>query len=54
MFVRIKLQFKAMLGNNGTEHIRHQCMKTTVLSFHRCLINTGVEKKLTFKYRLEL
>ncbi len=25
-------------------HIRHQCRKTTVLSCHRCLINTGVEK----------
>ncbi len=27
-----------------TAHIRHQCRKTTVLSFHRCLIQTGVEK----------
>ncbi len=25
-------------------HIRHLCMKTTVLSYHRCLINTCVEK----------
>jgi len=24
--------------------IRHQCTKTTALSCHRCLINTGVEK----------
>jgi hypothetical protein len=24
--------------------IRHQCRKTTVLSCHRCLINTGVDK----------
>jgi hypothetical protein len=24
--------------------IKHQCRKTTVLSCHRCLINTGVEK----------
>jgi hypothetical protein len=29
---------------NRTAHIRHQCMKTTVFSCHRCLINTGVEK----------
>jgi hypothetical protein len=25
-----------------TVHIRQQCRKTTVLSCHRCLINTGV------------
>jgi hypothetical protein len=29
---------------NGTVHIRHLCRKTAVLSCHRCLINTGVEK----------
>jgi len=29
---------------NRTAHIRYQCSKTTVLSYHRCLINTGVEK----------
>jgi len=29
---------------NRTEHIRHQCRKATVLSCHRCLINSGVEK----------
>ncbi len=29
---------------NRTARIRHQCRKTTVLSCHRCLINTGVEK----------
>ncbi len=33
---------------NGTVHIRHQCRKTTVLSCHRCLINTGVEKMNNF------
>ncbi len=33
-------------------HIRHLCMKATVLSCHRCQINNGVEK-WTFKYRLE-
>jgi hypothetical protein len=29
---------------NGRAHIRHQCRKTIVLNYHRCLINTGVEK----------
>jgi len=29
---------------NKTAHIRHQCRKTAVLSCHRCLINTIVEK----------
>jgi hypothetical protein len=29
---------------NREVHIRHQCRKTTVLSCHRCIINTGVEK----------
>ncbi len=29
---------------NGTAHIRHQCRTITVLSHHRCLINSGVEK----------
>ncbi len=29
---------------NWTTCIRHQCMKTTVFSCHRCLINIGVEK----------
>jgi hypothetical protein len=28
----------------GIAHIRHQCRKTTVISYHRCLINIGVEK----------
>ncbi len=27
-----------------TEQIRHQCMKTCVLSCHICLINSDVEK----------
>jgi hypothetical protein len=31
-------------NTNGTAHIRHQCRKTTVLSCHRCLINSGVEE----------
>jgi hypothetical protein len=30
--------------NNRTAHIRHQKRKTTVLSCHRCLINTDVAK----------
>jgi len=29
---------------NRTTHIRHQWRITTVLSCHRCLINTGMEK----------
>ncbi len=29
---------------NRVAHIRHPCMKITVLSCHRCLIKTGVEK----------
>ncbi len=29
---------------NRRVDIIHQCRKTTVLSYHRCLINTGVEK----------
>jgi hypothetical protein len=29
---------------NGSAHIRHQFRKTTVLSCHRCLNNTGVDK----------
>jgi len=29
---------------NRRARIRHQCRRTTVLSYHRCLINTGVEK----------
>jgi len=33
-----------VLYSNKTSHIRHQCRKTTVLSCHRFLINTGVEK----------
>jgi len=39
----VSLDFKFAL-NNRTAHIRHQCKKTAVLSCHRCLINTGVEK----------
>jgi hypothetical protein len=33
-----------LLFINRTAHIRRQCRKTTVLSCHRCLINSGVEK----------
>ncbi len=29
---------------NGTAHIRHQCRKTAILSCHRFLINSSVEK----------
>ncbi len=40
--------------HNRTARIRHKCRKTTVLSCHRCLINTGVEKMNYISYRLEL
>jgi hypothetical protein len=30
--------------NSGTAHIRHQCRKIAVLSCHRFLISSGVEK----------
>jgi hypothetical protein len=33
---------------NRTAHIRHQCRNTTVLTCHRCLINTGVKKWTIF------
>ncbi len=44
---------------NRTAHIRHQCRKTTVLSCHRCQINTGVEKNelnmdLNFDHQMSL
>jgi hypothetical protein len=32
------------ITNIGTAHIRHQCRKTAVLSCHRYLFNSGVEK----------
>ena len=40
--------------SNGTACIRHQCRKTDVLSCHRFLINSGVEKMKKIKYGLEL
>jgi hypothetical protein len=36
--------FHVSINPNGTPHIRHQCRKTVVLSCHRCLLNSGVEK----------
>ncbi len=36
------------LNGNRLAHVRHQCRKTTVLSFHRCLINTGVKNDQHF------
>jgi hypothetical protein len=41
-------------SHNWTTCIRPQCRITTVLSCHRCLIDTSFEKWTTFKYRLEL
>ncbi len=35
---------KKIYGYNRTARIRQQCSKTTILSYRRCLINTGVEK----------
>jgi hypothetical protein len=32
--------------DNRTARNTHLCMKTTVISCHRCLINTGVEKTI--------
>ena len=34
----------SITAHNRTARIRHQCRKTIVLSCHRCLFNTGVEK----------
>jgi hypothetical protein len=39
-------------SQDRTVRIRHQCRKTFISSCHRCLVNTGVEKWTTFKYRL--
>ncbi len=37
-------QLSCFLNHNRTACIRHLCMKATVSSFHRCLMNTSVEK----------
>ncbi len=34
----------AYIMPNGRAHIRHQCSKTVVLSGHRFVISSGVEK----------
>ncbi len=34
---------------NSTACFRHQCRKITVLSCHRCLINTGIENNYKLK-----
>ena len=45
---------------NRTVRVKHQCRKTTVLSWHRCLINTGVKNELhlnidyNFKHKMSL
>ncbi len=41
--VKLKKVFMLVQADRTTR-IRHQCMKTTVSSCHRFLINTGVEK----------
>jgi hypothetical protein len=35
---------KKSFYNDRRACIIHQCRKTTVISCHRCLINTGIEK----------
>ncbi len=35
---------KCWYSNKRTSCISHHCRKTTVSSFHRCLINTSIEK----------
>ncbi len=35
---------KSWYSNIGTARIRHQCIKTAALSYHRCLIKTDTEK----------
>ncbi len=41
---REKINYLLHDGDIRTAHIRCQWRKTTILSCHRCLINTGVEK----------
>jgi len=43
-FVIAHFFFLVWNGANRTAHIIHLCRKTTVLSCHRHLINSGVEK----------
>jgi hypothetical protein len=45
----VKGNFKYL--NNRTTHNRHLYRKTAFLSYHRCLINTGIEKAV--EYRLD-
>jgi hypothetical protein len=40
----LQCQMESLTTHNRT-HIRHQCRKTTILSCHRCLTNTGVKKE---------
>jgi hypothetical protein len=42
MLIVLMNHFKRYL--NGAACIKHQCKKTTMLSCHRCNVNTGVEK----------
>jgi hypothetical protein len=44
LFIFISIFNLLKIAANGRVHIRHQCRKTTVLSCHRCLSKTGVEK----------
>ncbi len=42
-----------IIGGRMAACIRHQRRETTIFC-HKCLIKTGVEKRTTFEYRLEL
>ncbi len=54
-FESLLFSFNLQLLPTIEQHILDtNARKTTVLSSHRCLINTGVEKRTTFNYRLEL
>jgi hypothetical protein len=44
LHIELKAVRPATHRYNGIVRIRHQCSKTTVLSCHRRLINSGLEK----------
>jgi len=44
LILKVKALPTVIFAFNRTAHIRHQCKKTIVLSYHRCLINTGIVK----------
>ncbi len=44
VFVPDKIFEGRLIFGNRRARIRHQCRKTTILRYHKCLINSGVEK----------